>query len=145
MSRRSLLTTRPTSVVHTRFVLCIRRPSQLPFWTRGGFGSIFDFFTSRTPSAQLWHLFREATRHLLLLYSSRLSLSSYHRGCSREVFGPGDGVLAECLQSLATRCALCLSWFSKSETLDSRFTAPVAVARAYHWHLSANPTSVRNN
>ena len=61
----------------------------------------FDFFTSRRRSAQLWHLRLSSCRQHLL-YSSRLSLSTYHRGCSRQVVRPGEGVLEECLRSFTT-------------------------------------------
>ena len=57
----------------------------------------FDFFTSRRRSAQLWHLRLSSCRQRLL-YSSRLSLSTHHRGCSRQVVRPGEGVLEECLR-----------------------------------------------
>ena len=85
-------------------------------------GCFCVFSTSPTRSAQLWHLFRDAARHLLL--GVHCLCLSYHRGCSREVFGPGNGMLAECFRrSLTTRCALRLSWYSTSETLDSRLAA----------------------
>jgi len=42
-------------------------------------------------------------------------------GCSREALRLRDGVLAECFRSLTARCAPCLSWLSKSDTLDGRY------------------------
>ena len=90
-SRRSLSTTSPRSVVHTRRILS-STSFNCPLGHNMRIGLVscpcFISFSSRTRRAQLRHLFREATRRLLL-YNSRLSLSTRHRGCSREVLRPG--------------------------------------------------------
>ena len=74
---------------------------QLPFGHVVVWGSAFFFFTSRTRLHNFGICDLSSCRQRLR-YSSRLSLSTHHRGCSRQIVRPGEGVLEECLRFFTT-------------------------------------------
>ena len=66
-----------------------------PFWTQQSVAAALSRFSAFLSQVRNFHTAcTEATRHLLL-YSSRLPLSTYHRGARSEVFGLREGVVTK--------------------------------------------------